>query len=84
MDENIWNKQKYRFLRKSDNKNTLFNNTKMSGRVFMHGEQELVFNFADKNRCDLILIDNTECQLIRYSVEYRDEDEDDLVVNRIV
>jgi hypothetical protein len=50
----------------------------------MHSEQELVYNFADKNRCDLVLINNLECHLIRYSVEYRDEDEDDLIVNRIV
>jgi hypothetical protein len=68
----------------SENNNKLFNNTETFSRVFMHSEQELVYNFADKNRCDLVLINSTECQLIRYSVEYRDEDEDDLVVNRIV
>ena len=83
MEENIWNNQRFRFLQKSDNKDELFNNTKQSYRYFNTFEQEDVEEFVDRNKCDFVVLHNLECQLTRYFVEEKDEDEDDFIVHRL-
>lgn len=83
MGENIWNNRRFRFSENKKSKNKLFNGVDVSHREFNIREQDIVEGFVNRHKCDFVVINNLECQLIRYFTEESEED-DKFFVHRAV